>query len=210
MKKTKHSRLQIEHVDVEKLLPWEKNPRENEQAVGPVAKSIKQFGFNVPILCNKDYRIIAGHTRWMAARNLGLRQVPVVQLNLSRRDEAAFSIAENKTGELADWDTPKLKEILDELHAEDLDLGNLGFSNAQLDALLTSRQDFPWDEFDNELAADAENPYAQLIVKLPRAKLDFVKKRVAEFALRRRIRNKDKAKVAGDILMTALGMRDSR
>ena len=210
MEQTTHNRLQIQHVDVGKLTPWARNPRVNEQAVNPVAKSIKQFGFNVPILCNKEYRIIAGHTRWLAAKKLGLRKVPVVQLDLNRRDEAAFAIAENKTGELADWDMPKLKEILDELHSEDLDLRNLGFSHAQLDALLAPCRDFPWDMFDKELATDTERPYALLHVKIPRAKLDCVKKAVVECATRRCIQERDKAIVAGNVLMAALGVRVRR
>ncbi len=135
---TTGSRLKIEQIDVGKLIPWDNNPRKNEQAVNPVAKSIRQFGFNVPILCNKEFRIIAGHTRWKAAKKLGMRKVPVVQLDLSGKDETAFAIAENKTGELADWDTPKLKAILDDLNSEDLDLNGLGFSQVQLDALLVS------------------------------------------------------------------------
>jgi len=133
---TTRGRLRIEQVDVKKLVPWENNPRTNDQAVNPVANSIKQFGFNVPILCNKGYRIIAGHTRWKAAKKLGLRTVPVVQLNLSDKEQAAFAIVENKTGELADWSTSKLKEILNELHSEDGNLRVLGFTSAELRRLL--------------------------------------------------------------------------
>jgi len=210
MRKAAHKLLRIQHVDLERLVPWERNPRTNEQAVNPVAKSIKQFGFNVPILCNREFRIIAGHTRWKAAKRLGMRKVPVVQLDLKREDETAFAIAENKTGELADWDTPKLKEILHELHSEDSDLNYLGFSSAQIVALLAPCRDFPWDLFDKELAADAERPHALLPVKLPRAKLAFVKKTMAEFATRKGIRNKDKAIVAGHVLMAALGIGCNR
>ena len=135
------NRLRIRHVDPAKLKPWEKNPRKLKYAVGPVAKSIKQFGFNVPILCNADLRVIAGHARLEAAKRLGMEKVPVAVLPLEGNDSELFAIAENKTGELADWDTPKLKEILDDLRSEECELGALGFSGHELRRLLSEEQD---------------------------------------------------------------------
>jgi hypothetical protein len=128
--------LQVKNVLVEKLTLWKDNPRQNKQAVRAVVKSVKAFGFNVPILCDEGLRIIAGHTRLEAAKRLKMKSVPVITLPLSDQDSKRFAIAENKTGELADWDTPKLKSILDELHSEDLDLGSLGFSQRELRRLL--------------------------------------------------------------------------
>jgi ParB-like chromosome segregation protein Spo0J len=124
--------MRITEVEVDQLRPWESNPRVYEHAVGPVAESIRRFGFNVPLVCNRELRIIAGHTRWMAAKQLGLQKVPVVQINLKENEEAAFSIAENKTGELADWNTGQLSTLLNELNAEDVDLRRLGFSSLEL------------------------------------------------------------------------------
>ncbi len=200
------SQMKIELVDTTKLTPWDKNPRVNEQAVEPVAKSIKRFGFNVPILCNRDYRIIGGHTRWKAAQKLGMRKVPVVRLELSDMDEAAFAIAENKTGELANWDASKLKEILEPLRSEDLDLNCLGFSCAQLEAFFAPCADFPWPLFDMELGTDIEKTHVLLPVKLPKEKVDCVKKTIVKFAAKKGIRDKNKAVVAGAVLMTALGI----
>ncbi len=115
---------QMQDVDVSLLSPWEDNPRQNEAAIDAVAKSIKAFGFNVPILCDEDYKIIAGHTRWKAAQKLDLEKVPVITLQMSDAQRKAYAIADNKTAEIADWDFPKLRDILEELRAEDVDLGS--------------------------------------------------------------------------------------
>ena len=106
------SSMQIQDIELKKLKPWEKNPRINDHAVDAVVKSISQFGFNVPILCDPNFTIIAGHTRWKAAKNLKLRTVPVVVLELTDTQRKAFSIADNKTAEIAKWDFPQLGEIL--------------------------------------------------------------------------------------------------
>lgn len=141
MKEAIGGRLRIRHVDPGKLKAWEKNPRKLKYAVGPVAKSIKQFGFNVPILCNADLRVIAGHARLEAAKRLGMEKVPVAVLPLEGNDCELFAIAENKTGELADWDTPKLKAILDDLRSEKCALEALGFSSHELRRLLREEED---------------------------------------------------------------------
>jgi DNA modification methylase len=141
VKRTARERLRIRHVHPGELKPWERNPRKLKYAVGPVAKSIKQFGFNVPILCNADLRVIAGHARLEAAKRLGMEKVPVAVLPLEGNDCELFAIAENKTGELADWDTPKLKQVLDELRSEECDLRSLGFSPRELRRLLREEQD---------------------------------------------------------------------
>ena len=124
--------LQIREVELTTLKPWDDNPRLNDQAVAAVAQSIRTFGFNVPILCDQDLTIVAGHTRWKAAKELGLETVPVVVLEMSDAQRRAFSLADNKTAEIADWDFPKLREVLAELSCEDVDLGNLGFSEEEL------------------------------------------------------------------------------
>jgi site-specific DNA-methyltransferase (adenine-specific) len=135
--------LKVQELAVSALKPWEHNPRLNDHAVDAVAKSIKSFGFNVPILCDKDSTIIAGHTRWKAAKKLGMKAVPVIALEMSGAQRRAFSVADNKTAELADWNLPQLREILDELRCEDIDLVNMGFSDEDLRSIL---KDTAWGE----------------------------------------------------------------
>jgi ParB/RepB/Spo0J family partition protein len=101
--------LQVQEIEIEKLHPWEDNPRLNDHAVDAVAESIRSFGFNVPILCDQNLLIIAGYTRWKAAQKLGLEKVPVILVEMTDAKRRAFAVADNKTAEIADWDFPKLR-----------------------------------------------------------------------------------------------------
>jgi len=94
--------LQIKEIESYKLHPWEDNPRLNDHAVDVVAESIRSFGFNVPILCDQNFTIIAGHTRWKSAQKLGLEAVPVIIVEMTDAKRRAFAIADNKTAEIAD------------------------------------------------------------------------------------------------------------
>ena len=127
--------LQIREVAPSELYPWEQNPRVNDHAVAAVAKSIESFGFNVPILCDQNMAIIAGHTWWKAARKLGLASVPVIQLEMTDTQRKAFAVADNKTAEIADWDVPKLRSILCELESQ-IDLKAIGFTSQELQRIL--------------------------------------------------------------------------
>jgi len=93
--------LEVQDVELSLLKPWEDNPRINDEAVDAVAKSIKSFGFNVPILCDQELTIIAGHTRWKAAKKIGMKSVPVIVLAITEDQRKAFAVADNKTAELA-------------------------------------------------------------------------------------------------------------
>lgn len=128
--------LQVQEIELSKLHPWEDNPRRNEQAVDAVVESIRSFGFNVPILCDQNLTIIAGHTRWKAAQKLCMTKAPVIVIEMTDAQRRAFSIADNKTAEIADWDFPKLREVLEKLRSEDVDIESLGFSDEEIRRLL--------------------------------------------------------------------------
>ena len=97
--------MKIEMRNVSDLIPYQNNPRNNEAAVEPVMKSIKEFGFRVPIIIDKDHTIIAGHTRLKAAKKLKLTEVPcVIADDLSEQQIKAFRLADNKVAEMSDWD----------------------------------------------------------------------------------------------------------
>lgn len=108
------------------ITPYENNPRNNEEAVEKVANSIKEFGFNQPIVVDRDNVIIVGHTRYLAAQELGLTEAPVIVAgNLSDEQARAYRLADNKTGELAGWDFEKLALELEQI--EDINMSDFGF-----------------------------------------------------------------------------------
>ena len=112
-------------LNLKELKPYEKNPRKNDEAVKYVAASIKEFGFKVPIVIDKDNVIVAGHTRYKASKKLGLKEVPcIIASDLDEEQIKAFRLADNKVSELAEWDFPTLAEELDDL---DIDMEQFGF-----------------------------------------------------------------------------------
>lgn len=118
--------MQILQKPIGDITPYEKNPRKNDSAVDAVAASIREFGWQQPIVVDKDGVIIAGHTRYKAAKKLKLKEVPVVVAeNLTEEQIKAYRLADNKTGELAEWDTALLGEELAEL--ADFDMSQFGF-----------------------------------------------------------------------------------
>jgi len=120
---------------LDSLVPWDKNPRLNDDAVADVARSIERFGFGAPIIARtSDRRIIAGHTRWKAASRLGLALVPVRFLDLTDSEATALTLADNKLGELAEW-SDDLADILRDLE-DDEALDGLGWTDDDLATLL--------------------------------------------------------------------------
>lgn len=108
------------------IKPYEKNPRKNDNAVDEVANSIKEFGFKVPIVIDKDNVIVCGHTRYKASKKLGLEVVPcVVADDLTEEQIKAYRLADNKVSELAEWDIDLLGEELDGIF--DIDMSDFGF-----------------------------------------------------------------------------------
>jgi DNA modification methylase len=127
-------------VSIGQLLPYARNARTHDDAqVAQIAASIKEFGFNNPILIAEDQSIVAGHGRLAAARKLGLTEVPVVRLShLSDTQRKAYILADNRLALNAGWDNDLLKLELQELEIEGVDLEMLGFSKEELDGLLNS------------------------------------------------------------------------
>jgi hypothetical protein len=128
---------QIKWEAVDKLIPYAKNARtHSDEQVAQIAGSIKEFGFNNPILVDKDNSVIAGHGRLMAARKLGMDKVPVVELqHLTESQRKAYVLADNRIALNSGWDTSMLSLELQDLK-DDIDLSLLGFDPDELDALL--------------------------------------------------------------------------
>ena len=129
--------LQIEMWTLDRVRPYENNPRNNDKAVDAVAASIKEFGFAQPIVVDSDSVIIVGHTRLKAAQKLGLERVPVVVAShLTPEQVRAYRIADNKTAEIAEWNYDLLPIELSALQEANYDLGLLGFNAEELAKLM--------------------------------------------------------------------------
>lgn len=120
-------------IDPMELRPWGRNPRRNDHAVRQVAESIKTFGFGAPIVARaEDLRVIAGHTRIKAALKLGLEKVPVRLLDISEADADRLALADNKLGEIAEWDSSVLEALVRD---DNVDLTALGWSEQEVNEL---------------------------------------------------------------------------
>jgi DNA modification methylase len=127
----------IELRKIDDIRPYERNPRLNDGAVDAVAASLGEFGFRQPIVIDADGVIIVGHTRWKGAQKLGLAKVPVhVATDLTDEQVRAYRIADNKTGELAEWDLEILPIEIAELQGGEIDLSVFGFGEKELAQLL--------------------------------------------------------------------------
>ncbi|WP_372836778.1 site-specific DNA-methyltransferase [Puniceibacterium confluentis] len=151
----------IDQLAVADLIPYAKNARTHSEAqVALIAGSIREFGFNNPVLVDGDNGIIAGHGRVLAARKLGLATVPVIELaHLSEAQKRAYILADNKLAEQAGWDRDLLSLELADLSDLGIDLADIGFEGAELDALLGLETGDPKEEATPEPPA---NPVSRL------------------------------------------------
>ncbi len=133
---------EIIYLRPSELTPYFNNPRKNDDAVIKIAESIKAFGFQNPIITDKDKVIIAGHTRWKAALKLELETIPVIVSNLPEDKAKAYRIADNRLGEFAEWDWEQLDIEMDDFDEDlkgllDFDINKIGES-LDLDDLTVS------------------------------------------------------------------------
>ena len=144
------SQVQVIQMKLTDLIPYENNPRINDDAIDVVANSIKEFGFKNPIIIDKDNVIVCGHTRRLAAIKLGLTEVPCIRADDLTEDQIkAFRVADNKTSELSTWDLDKLKIELGDI---ELNMADFGFED-----LLDQMKELPEDdEFDADTQLEKE------------------------------------------------------
>lgn len=125
------------------LTPYENNPRNNDEAVHYVANSIQEFGFKVPIVIDKEGVIVAGHTRYKAAQQLGLDKVPcIVADDLTPEQVKAFRLADNKTAEIATWNAEKYNLEIQELEMFDMTLFGFEEAESESDEIEAIEDDF--------------------------------------------------------------------
>lgn len=157
--------MNIVNLKVEELIPYINNPRNNIDAVDKVAASIKEFGFKVPIVIDKDNVVVTGHTRLLASKKLGLKEVPcVIADDLSPAQIKAFRIADNKVSEYAEWDEDMLKVELEELEEMDFNLDTVSIDFSDFDLDIGEDIEETGDNYDeeNDIIEDAPKiPYSK-------------------------------------------------
>lgn len=161
--------MQIEMRKVSELIPYENNPRINDQAVDAVAASIKEFGFKVPVIVDRDDVVIAGHTRIKAARQLGMETVPTIKADdLTPEQVKAFRLADNMTAEKSKWDFERLYQELEELQKVDLDfdMADFGFELDMLDDYTEIKE----DEVETEIEEVIEDEPEYVVPAKPKSK----------------------------------------
>jgi ParB-like chromosome segregation protein Spo0J len=142
--------MKIEQIKTEKLIPYARNSRlHSPEQVAQISASIREFGFNNPVLIDKDHGIIAGHGRVLGAQKLGLDEIPCLRLShLTDIQKRAYIIADNRLAETGGgWDTELLALEIEDLRLEDFDIDLTGFDAAALDAL-----------FDEASGSDDDSP----------------------------------------------------
>ena len=169
-KQAEAPKMEIVYWDIEKLVPYVRIPRKNDEAVPKMAGLIKEFGFKVPIVIRSDGSVVDGHLRLKAAQMLGMKEVPVVLADeWTPAQVKAFRLAVNKSAEWAEWDDELLKLELDDLKLEDFDLGLIGFEDIKIneDSEISLPEEKEYQELltvviDCDSEAEQESLYAEL------------------------------------------------
>lgn len=158
--------MKIKVVALQDLKPYYNNPRDNAGAVPAVVESFKRYGFIKPIICDKDGVIIAGHTRYIAAFQLGLQQVPVVYSDMSEEKAKLFRIADNKLAEKSEFDETKLVEELKGLQVPE-NLQSFFFEdiNEMINFSYGDFQGVSGDFYDMDNTSSSEDDYFSLEAK---------------------------------------------
>ena len=127
--------MKVQEISIDKIVPYWQNPRNNEKTVERLVISIKEYGFNVPLVVNKDMVLITGHARLKAAKKLGLATVPCNVVDLTDEQAKKYRIANNKIQELTDWKEEELFKELREI-GDKMELMEMGFSLDDIDDIV--------------------------------------------------------------------------
>jgi DNA modification methylase len=139
--------MKISTIKIDDIVPYARNPRKNKNAISKVMASLKEFGFRQPIVVDSDLVVIVGHTRLEAARQLGLKEVPVhIAEGLTKAQIKAYRIADNRTNQEAEWDLDLLKLELEDLADDDYDLALTAFDDKELQSLMANPTEGLTDE----------------------------------------------------------------
>jgi ParB family transcriptional regulator, chromosome partitioning protein len=142
--------MRVINIPISEIKPYKNNPRKNDEAALAVADSIKEYGFRVPLLIDKNNVVIAGHTRLKAALKLGMTELPcIIADDLTPAQVRAYRLMDNKAQEKSRWDEALLQQEFQELMGMGFDLTKTGFSNLEI----------PEFDIEDELDRDSTDTY---------------------------------------------------
>lgn len=127
--------MDIQQIEIDKIIPYHNNPRKN-QAIDKVASSLSEYGFQQPIVVDKNMVVIVGHTRLQGAKKIGMEKVPVLIADLDEAKAKAYRIADNRLSEDSAWDYDLLKGEIDILKEINFDINELGFEEQELETII--------------------------------------------------------------------------
>jgi len=177
----------LEHIATAELIPYARNARKHsDQQVAQIAGSIQEFGFNAPVLIDAQNGIIAGHGRVMAASLLKLESVPCVRLShLSDAQKRAYILADNRIALNSGWDEAMLANELQDLHADDIDLGLTGFDAGELSRFLGLEDEANrGDSVElKQVALQPPPPMTWVLIGIPTVRFGQINQQVEQIAL---------------------------
>lgn len=133
------AKVMVEKMELDRIVPYENNPRRNERAISAVENSIKQFGYQNPIIVDKNNIVIAGHSRLEAAKRLGIKVLPVIVADdLTSEQANAFRLADNRTASFSEWDERKLRDELADV--VEIDMSDFGFKMELVKEIASRRE----------------------------------------------------------------------
>ena len=158
--------MNIYQIDIDKIIPYINNPRNNEGAIDKVVSSIQEFGFKVPIVIDKNNVVVTGHTRLLASKKLGLKTVPcVIADDLSEAQIKAFRIADNKVSEYSKWDEELLKIELEQLEEMNFNLDTVDIDYSDFDLEIDYIEDDFIEIKEREDLSDKVNSAYEIIIE---------------------------------------------
>lgn len=161
------AKTQIQYIALKDVIPYANNPRNNDgEAVDKVASSIKEFGFNVPLVLDKDNVIICGHTRYKAAKKLNIDEVPCIYADkLTPAQVKAYRIADNKVSEFSTWNYDMLSIEVEQLQELDFDVDSLGFESFEIQSLFDEQEEeseVSEDDYEIELPKEPKSKFGDI------------------------------------------------
>ena len=147
MTEDKQPYIAIQQMNIDDIIPYDRNPRKNDHAIDKISAAIREYGFKVPVIIKSDGTIIDGHLRYKAAKKLGFKTLPVlIADDLTETQIKAFRISINRMADLADWDNELLKLEIQDLKDADFDVNLTGFNDVEIEGF----EDVPDIVFDDD------------------------------------------------------------